>query len=245
MPISGCHDLPLATFNLPSRKGVKESPSDTGAIPKEKNNIVIPEFSAWLTLVLEQCRAENIRNLPRERAPTPLFPERRPREACSMPISGCHDLPLATFNLPSRKGVKESPPDTGAIPKEKNNIVIPEFSAWLTLVLEQCRAENIRNLPRERAPTPLFPERRPREACSMPISGCHDLPLATFNLPSRNRPQNKRQQRPPTKQKIKAPRAAAGAAARGIRGLGVAPVSGGCCRSGQPRKCLNYAALTA
>ena len=30
----------------------------------------------------------------------------------------------------------------------------------------------------------------------MPISGCHDLPLATFNLPSRKRPQNKRQQRP-------------------------------------------------
>ena len=30
----------------------------------------------------------------------------------------------------------------------------------------------------------------------MPISGCHDLPLATFNLPSRNRPQNKLQQRP-------------------------------------------------
>ena len=81
---------------------VKESPSDTGATSKEKNNIVIPEFSAWLTLVLEQCRAENIRNLPRQRAPTPLFPERRPREACSMPISGCHDLPLATFNLPSR-----------------------------------------------------------------------------------------------------------------------------------------------
>ena len=81
---------------------MKESPSDTGATSKEKNNIVIPEFSAWLTLVLEQCRAENIRNLPRQRAPTPLFPERRPREACSMPISGCHDLPLATFNLPSR-----------------------------------------------------------------------------------------------------------------------------------------------
>ena len=72
-----------------------------------------------------------------------------------------------------------------------NNIVIPEFSAWLTFVLERCRAENIRNLPRKRAPTPLFPERRPREACSMPISGCHDLPLATFNLPSRNNLQNK------------------------------------------------------
>ena len=76
-------------------------------------------------------------------------------------------------------------PDIGATSKEKNNIVIPEFSAWLTLVLERCRAENIRNLPRQRAPTPLFPERRPREACSMPLSGCHDLPLATFNLPSR------------------------------------------------------------
>ena len=86
----------------PPPEPVKESPSDIGATSKEKNNIVIPEFSAWLTLVLEQCRAENIRNLPRQRAPTPLFPERRPREACSMPISGCHDLPLATFNLPSR-----------------------------------------------------------------------------------------------------------------------------------------------
>ena len=87
---------------LTTGEPVKESPSDIGATSKEKNNIVIPEFSAWLTLVLEQCRAENIRNLPRQRAPTPLFPERRPREACSMPISGCHDLPLATFNLPSR-----------------------------------------------------------------------------------------------------------------------------------------------
>ena len=56
-----------------SPERVKESPSDIGATSKEKNNIVIPEFSAWLTLVLEQCRAENIRNLPRQRAPTPLF----------------------------------------------------------------------------------------------------------------------------------------------------------------------------
>ena len=97
-----------------SPEPVKESPSDIGATSKEKNNIVIPEFSAWLTLVLERCRAENIRNLPRQRAPTPLFPERRPREACSMPISGRHDLPLAIFNLPSRNGpsptAKESPP---------------------------------------------------------------------------------------------------------------------------------------
>ena len=70
--------------------------------PQRKKTVVIPEFSAWLTFVLERCHAENIRNLPRQRAPTPLFPERRPREACSMPISGRHDLPLATFNLPSR-----------------------------------------------------------------------------------------------------------------------------------------------
>ena len=84
-----------------------------------------------------------------------------------------------------------TPPRHRSNPQEKkNNIVIPEFSAWLTLVLEQCRAENIRNLPRQRAPTPLFPERRPREACSMPISGCHDLPLATFNFPSRNSSQS-------------------------------------------------------
>ena len=79
----------------PAPEGVKEP---LGAAARDH----AAEFSAWLTLVLERCRAENIRNLPRQRAPTPLFPERRPREACSMPISGRHDLPLATFNLPSR-----------------------------------------------------------------------------------------------------------------------------------------------
>ena len=79
----------------------------------------------------------------------------------------------------------------------KKIVVIPEFSAWLTSVLERCRAENIRNLPRKRAITPSFPERRPREMCSMPISGRYDLPLATFNLPSRNRPQSNRKRIPP------------------------------------------------
>ena len=83
------------------------------------------------------------------------------------------------------------------MPRQANNIVIPEFSAWLTLVLEQCRAENIRNLPRQRAITPSFPERRPREMCSMPISGRYDLPLATFNLPSRNGSQSNRKRIPP------------------------------------------------
>ena len=111
-------------------------------------------------------------------------PEKKP-EPLVLPLLRRH----ACLTTPER--VKESPSDIGATSKEKNNIVIPEFSAWLTLVLEQCRAENIRNLPRQRAPTPLFPERRPREACSMPISGCHDLPLVTFNLPSRNNLQNK------------------------------------------------------
>ena len=254
MPISGCHDLPLATFNSPvvntrptpeqpprkkqhrhsgifrvadlgpgtmPRGKYPESPApagshalisrtptpggmlhanlglprpplawlqlsrgqhtpDTGATSKEKNNIVIPEFSAWLTLVLERCRAENIRNLPRQRAPTPLFPERRPTPGGMLHANlGLPRPPPRNFQL--SRG--QHTPDTGATSKEKNNIVIPEFSAWLTLVLERCRAENIRNLPRQRAPTPLFPERRPREACSMPISGCHDLPLATFNSP--------------------------------------------------------------
>ena len=32
----------------------------------------------------------------------------------------------------------------------------------------------------------------------MPISGCHDLPLATFNLPSRNRSQSNRKRIPPS-----------------------------------------------
>ena len=93
---------PAAACVAGRSRGCERIPLRHRSNPQEKNNIVIPEFSAWLTSVLERCRAENIRNLPRQRAPTPLFPERRPREACSMPISGCHDLPLATFNLPSR-----------------------------------------------------------------------------------------------------------------------------------------------
>ena len=144
-----------------------------------------------------------------------------------MPFSGCHGcrrarnfqppLPqqpskrygnsvLLLCVVPKMGGCERIPLRHRGNLELKNIIVIPEFSAWLTLVLEQCRAENIRNLPRQRAPTPLFPERRPREACSMPISGCHALPLATFNLPSRNNLQNKRQQRPPTKQKNQPPR---------------------------------------
>ena len=45
----------------------------------------------------------------------------------------------------------------------------------------------------------------------MPISGCHDLPLATFNLPSRNSRQNKPQKNPLNQTK-KSP-------ARGRRGM--------------------------
>ena len=37
MPISGCHDLPLATFNLPSRNG---SQSNRKRIPQTKNLLV-------------------------------------------------------------------------------------------------------------------------------------------------------------------------------------------------------------
>ena len=37
----------------------------------------------------------------------------------------------------------------------------------------------------------------------MPISGCHDLPLATFNLPSRNNLQNKPNSAPQKNKKLK------------------------------------------
>ena len=119
----------------------------------------------------EQSQRKNKTNLPR--AISPEVARRRMTTPVVAPRSGLNP-PRAPAPTPLRHRSNL---------QEKNNIVIPEFSAWLTLVLEQCRAENIRNLPRQRAPTPLFPERRPREACSMPISGCHDLPLATFNSP--------------------------------------------------------------
>ena len=153
------------------------------APPKKTKPLVLPlpRRHAWLAgPPANTCPRNNPQNKRQQRSPTKQKNKApraaAPAAACVAGRSrGCERIPLRHWsNL-----------------QEKNNIVIPEFSAWLTLVLEQCRAENIRNLPRQRAPTPLFPERRPREACSMPISGCHDLPLATFNLPSRNNLQNK------------------------------------------------------
>ena len=92
---------------------------------------------------------------------------RYPRQLSADPLRSaaacyCSHSPLDTGAIPKENQNpsccrSHSPLDTGAIPKEKNNIVIPEFSAWLTSVLERCRAENIRNLPRKRALTPSFP----------------------------------------------------------------------------------------
>ena len=45
----------------------------------------------------------------------------------------------------------------------------------------------------------------------MPISGCHDLPLATFNLPSRNRSQSNRKIIPQNKNLLACPAAGRGA----------------------------------
>ena len=92
-----------------------------------------------------------------------------------MPISGRHDLPLATFNLPSRvfrygcrrAGCPERRrggffhtlsrgqdlPPANPLKTNGNNtqtIVIPEFSGAATAV-----RENVRNLPRQRVGTPM------------------------------------------------------------------------------------------
>ena len=155
---------PRSGFYPPNLRGVGET-------LEVKKIVVIPEFSAWLTLVLEQCRAENIRNLPRQRAPTPLFPERRPREACSMPISGCHALPLATFNLPSRvfrHGCRRAEclerrwggffhtlsrgqalPPANPLRTNGNNTQNHRHSG---IFISRKRKENIRNLRRQAAP---------------------------------------------------------------------------------------------
>ena len=116
------------------------------------------------------------------------------------------------MSFPSSEPVKESPSDTGATPKKKTKTnppraISPEVARrrMTTPVVAPRSGLNPPplTLPRQRAPTPLFPERRPREACSMPISGRHDLPLATFNLPSRNNSQSNRKRIP----KPKPPRA--------------------------------------
>ena len=125
----------------------------------------------------------------------PMPPQQPSKQtATAPPLNLCRSQ--APLGNASREALLRIPPPATALrtnaaprspapehPSKKKNIVIPEFSARLASVLERCRAENIRNLPRQRAPTPSFPERRSREACSMPLSGRHDLPLATFKKP--------------------------------------------------------------
>ena len=79
---------------------------------------------------------------PPRAAPTPSFPERIPGGMLHANL-GLPRPPPRNFQL----SCGQHTPRHRSNPQEKNNIVIPEFSAWLTLVLEQCRAENIRNLP--------------------------------------------------------------------------------------------------
>ena len=159
--------------NVPPAVASRQRSRNADGMRRLANNIVIPEFSAWLTLVLEQCRAENIRNLPRQRAPTPLFPE--------TPGGMLHanlGLPTSSFrNFPSRNNLQNCAA-TASRQRSRNADVAGTF------VLERCRAENIRNLPRKRAPTPLC---RPREHAP-----CQSrAPRATFSgLPRPYRFQN-------------------------------------------------------
>ena len=157
--------LSASSVSFPSSERVKQSPTP-----------LTPRAAApAAACVAGRSRARERTPQAKKQTPTPraISPEVARRRMTTPVVA-----PRSGFYPPNLRGVGETL-------EVKKIVVIPEFSAWPTLVLEQCRAENIRNLPRQRAPTPLFPERRPREACSMPISGCHDLPLATFNLPSR------------------------------------------------------------
>ena len=50
MPISGCHDLPLATFNLPSRNNLQNKPNSAPQKNKKPEPLVLPlpRRHAWL-----------------------------------------------------------------------------------------------------------------------------------------------------------------------------------------------------
>ena len=68
MPISGCHDLPLATFNLPSAFPSRLSPRRMSGTTVGR---ILSHAREW---------NENIRNLPRQRVGTPPASRNRPHE---------------------------------------------------------------------------------------------------------------------------------------------------------------------
>ena len=186
------NSAPIKPVSFPSSGRVKQSPQTKNPSCRHSVAACVSDHSRGQHMLPQQLPVQ-----PQKNPPIPLTPPSCCRSrggmrgwphapATTLKTNGVRTAPNGRSSTrPAQRIKSPNPPTPRAVTLRRHppNIVIPEFSAWLTLVLERC-ARKISGM-RQRAPTPLFPERRPREACSMPISGCHDLPLATFNLPSR------------------------------------------------------------
>ena len=53
MPISGCHDLPLATFNLPSRNNLQNKPNSAAALCPAKRRFAFSPMGRHARLAAE------------------------------------------------------------------------------------------------------------------------------------------------------------------------------------------------
>ena len=97
MPISGCHDLPLATFNLPSRNNLQNKPNSAATM-----------------------------SLPCSRFAT-AQPQRRWDAPPSGGDSGYLARKTNPLVPSSPEPVKESPSDIGATPKKKTTSSFRNF----------------------------------------------------------------------------------------------------------------------
>ena len=70
MPISGCHDLPLATFNLPSRNNLQNKPNSAAHKKPKPLVLPLPRRHAWLAApAANTCPRNNPQNKQQQRPP--------------------------------------------------------------------------------------------------------------------------------------------------------------------------------
>ena len=221
MPISGCHDLPLATFNLPSR--VFRHGCRRAECLERRWGGFFHTLSSGQHMPPQQALKTNGNS-----APTKLK-KQNAHQYSSRLSSGCERisqtkkiktlvLPLprrhAWLAAPAANTCSRNKPSkqtATAPPKTKNqNLLVPSLlrrhACLTTPVVKRPLPQRLPVQPQKNPPIP------PNPSCCRSTGGCGWLAGPPANTCSRNNPQNKQQQRPPN-QKIKAPRAAAPAAA--------------------------------
>ena len=192
MPISGCHDLPLATFNLPSRNRPQTNAKES---PKPKTSSPAPP-QGGVPSTLWRHASDHSRQ-----ALAPAIALKTNGNSGAAAPAACvsdHSLPCETIL-----------PDNGALQRKKQH-----RHSGIFRVADLGPG----TMPRGKYPESPAPagshaliSRTPTPGCVLCHSRVHALPLATFNLPPATALKQTQKNPPKTKNLLACPAAGRGA----------------------------------